>query len=78
MNNDVHSDDPAYQRLVASLAHRAAEADAADAPLFMLQQAEYNPINADCIDPAKGESLVAFGPDEDGNFICDIRTENKS
>ncbi len=59
LSNDI-PDDSAYQRLVASLARRAAEADAADAPLFMLQQAEYGLIDAGRINPAAGEYLAAF------------------
>lgn len=72
-DDSLHAHDPRYQRLAASLARRAAEADEADAPLFMLQQAEYSLIDAGRIDPSKGERLVAFGPDGEGGFVCDIR-----
>lgn len=59
MSNNI-PDDPAYQRLVASLARRAAEADRIAAPLRELQLAEYDLIDAGRINPAAGEYLAAF------------------
>ncbi len=65
------TDDPAYKRLLASLARRGAEADRLAAPLLMRQLAEDDLIRAKRIDPTKGEYLAAFGLRGD-DFVCEI------